>query len=316
MGDPAGIGPEVVARALASEPRRALVIGDPAILARAVRIVGSDQPIRVVPDPGAVGDEPGVLHVLAASALPDDLPFGALSAACGRAAYAYVELGARLAQHGDVRALVTAPINKEALRLAGIAHPGHTEVLADLAGVDRVAMLLATPELRVVLATIHLALRDALAALDADLELATIRLADEAGRRLGYERPRIAVAGVNPHAGEHGLFGDEETRIVAPAIAGARALGIDASGPWPPDTVFMRARAGDFDLVVAQYHDQGLIPIKLLGLDEGVNVTVGLPYVRTSVDHGTAFDIAGTGRASGASMLAALRLAERLTARR
>jgi 4-hydroxythreonine-4-phosphate dehydrogenase len=315
MGDPAGIGPEVVVRALAAEPRRALVIGDPAILARAVRIAATGQRVRVVADAGAVGDEPGVVHVLAASALPDDLPFGELSAACGRAAYAYVELGARLAQRGDARALVTAPVNKEALRLAGVAHPGHTEILAELAGVERVAMLLATPELRVVLATIHLALRDAVAALDVDLELATIRLADEAGRRLGCARPRVAVAGVNPHAGEHGLFGDEEARILAPAIARARELGIDASGPWPPDTVFMRARAGDFDLVVAQYHDQGLIPVKLLGLDEGVNVTVGLPYVRTSVDHGTAFDIAGTGRASGASMVAALRLAERLSRR-
>jgi 4-hydroxythreonine-4-phosphate dehydrogenase len=316
MGDPAGIGPEVVVRALVAEPRRAVVIGDPAILARAVRLVGADQQVRAVPDAAAVGDEAGVLHVLAVGELPPDLPFGQLSAACGRAAYAYVERGARLARDGEVRALVTAPINKEALRLAGVAHPGHTEILAELAGVEHVAMLLATPELRVVLATIHLALRDALAALDADLELATIRLADEAGRRLGSARPRVAVAGVNPHAGEHGLFGDEEARILAPAIARARELGIDASGPWPPDTVFMRARAGDFDVVVAQYHDQGLIPVKLLGLDEGVNVTVGLPYVRTSVDHGTAFDIAGSGRASGASMLAALRLADRLSGRR
>jgi 4-phospho-D-threonate 3-dehydrogenase / 4-phospho-D-erythronate 3-dehydrogenase len=214
-----------------------------------------------------------------------------------------------LIQQGRYDAIVTAPINKEALRVAGFEWPGHTEMLADLAGARDVRMLLLSGALRVVHVTTHRSLRSAIDAATRDRVLRTIELAAAAGRELGAERPRIAVAGLNPHAGEGGLFGDEEIREIGPAVEAARAAGIDASGPWPPDTVFWRASRGDFDVVVAMYHDQGHIPVKLAGFDDGVNVTLGLPFPRTSVDHGTAFDIAGQGVARWDSMIAALRVA-------
>ena len=203
-------------------------------------------------------------------------------------------------------AIATAPLHKEALKAAGIAQPGHTEILAKLTGSWDYAMMLFNDEIRVVLATIHLALSEVAGRIDEALELKTIRLAMRGARQLGIAAPRVAVAGLNPHAGEGGLFGQEEIRAIAPAIARARAEGIDASGPWPGDTVFLRARQGDFDIVVAQYHDQGLIPVKYLGIDDGVNATLGLPFVRTSVDHGTAFDIAGTGKARHTSLKVAI----------
>jgi 4-hydroxythreonine-4-phosphate dehydrogenase len=234
------------------------------------------------------------------------LPFGQLDARAGRAAFDYVRAGIDLALQKRVRALVTAPINKEALRLGGVHYPGHTEMLADFSGAKHFAMMLLNAELRVVLVTVHVSLLDAISQLSIERELTTIRLAHLAARQLGIARPRVAVAGLNPHAGENGLFGSEDMAVIAPAVARARAEGLEVSGPWPGDTVFMHARSGQFDIVVAQYHDQGLIPIKYLGLDQGVNVTVGLPFVRTSVDHGTAFDIAGTGQASHASLRAAL----------
>jgi 4-hydroxythreonine-4-phosphate dehydrogenase len=208
---------------------------------------------------------------------------------------------------------VTAPINKETLRLADIHYPGHTEILADFSGTQDFAMMLMNDDLRVILVTIHVSLREAIEQLTVDLELSTIRLAHQAMPLLGIAKPRIAVAGLNPHAGEHGLFGSEDEAIIRPAIQQAQAEGIEASGPWPGDTVFMHARQGRFDIVVAQYHDQGLIPVKYLGVDEGVNVTVGLPFVRTSVDHGTAFDIAGTGKASESSLRLALEQAVMLS---
>jgi 4-hydroxythreonine-4-phosphate dehydrogenase len=202
--------------------------------------------------------------------------------------------------------VVTAPINKEALRLADIHYPGHTEILADFSGTKDFAMMLMNDDLRIILVTIHVSLREAIEQLTIDRELTIIRLAHRAMTQLGIPRPQIAVAGLNPHAGEHGLFGSEDEAVIKPAIQRAQMEGIEASGPWPGDTVFMHARQGRFDIVVAQYHDQGLIPVKYLGVDEGVNVTVGLPFVRTSVDHGTAFDIAGTGRASHASLRVAV----------
>jgi 4-hydroxythreonine-4-phosphate dehydrogenase len=220
---------------------------------------------------------------------------------------------------------VTAPIHKQALALAGVPYPGHTEMLQALCASGGVAppvrMMLANDELRTVLVTIHMALREAIDAVTTDAVLGTIRIAHRAAARWGQARPRIAVAGLNPHAGEGGLFGDEEQHVIAPAIQAARAEGIDATGPYAPDTVFMRARhaptathphVGEFDLVVAMTHDHGLIPVKYLGVEAGVNVTLGLPFVRTSPDHGTAFDIAGTGRADAASLQAALRMARRL----
>jgi 4-hydroxythreonine-4-phosphate dehydrogenase len=200
------------------------------------------------------------------------------------------------------------------MRLGGIHYPGHTEILADFGGVKDFAMMLMNDELRVILVTIHVSVREAVDMITVERELTIIRLAHQAARQLGIEKPRVAVAGLNPHAGEHGLFGAEDDEILVPAISLARGEGIDASGPWPGDTVFMQARnSKKFDIVVAQYHDQGLIPIKYLGVDNGVNVTVGLPFIRTSVDHGTAFDIAGTGKASHSSLRVALEQAVAFT---
>jgi 4-hydroxythreonine-4-phosphate dehydrogenase len=199
------------------------------------------------------------------------------------------------------------------MRLADIHYPGHTEILADFSGTKDFAMMLMNADLRVILVTIHVSLREAIEQVTLEGELRTIRLADQAMTHLGIEKPRIAVAGLNPHAGEHGLFGSEDATIIEPAIQQAQAEGIEVSGPWPGDTVFMNARKGQFDIVVAQYHDQGLIPVKYLGVDEGVNITVGLPFIRTSVDHGTAFDIAGTGKASHASLRVAVEQAAMLS---
>jgi 4-hydroxythreonine-4-phosphate dehydrogenase len=213
-----------------------------------------------------------------------------------------------------VAGMVTAPIHKEALAAAGVPYPGHTEILAERGGARRVAMMLANDAIATVLVTIHCSLRQAIERADFEAQLSAIRLAHQGGRARGAPAPRVAVAGLNPHAGEGGLFGDEERRIIRPAIEAARREGIDASGPWPGDTVFMQARQGRFDLVVAQYHDQGLIPVKYLGLEQGVNITLGLPFVRTSPDHGTAFDIAGQGIADPASLRTAIDHAFRLAA--
>lgn len=316
MGDPAGIGPEIIVKTFAdpdfAEP--AVVIGDVAMLSRAAALIDPAIKIRAIATPDDARRQPGIIDVIAASDLPADLPLGQMDARAGAAAHAYIERAVRLALAGDVRAIATAPIHKEALKAAGIDHPGHTEILADLAETDDYAMMLFNDELRVILVTIHLALRAAIDSLTVETELKTIRLAHRAVRQLGVAAPRVAVAGVNPHAGEGGLFGAEDAAIVAPAVEQACAEGIDASGPWPGDTVFMQARQGRFDIVVAQYHDQGLIPVKYLGVDQGVNATVGLPFIRTSVDHGTAFDIAGTGQADHRSLKVAIEQAALMAA--
>jgi len=316
MGDPAGIGPEIIARAFADpdfrEENRALVVGDAGILERAIRLL--DLPLRAnaVADPEEAAFEPGTVDVLAETELPEDLPFGELDARAGDAAFRYVEKATELASAGRVAAVATAPLNKEAMHLAGHKYPGHTEILADLTGTRDYAMMLVTDELKVIHVSTHVSLREAIERARPERELAVIRLAHESLRKLGFDEPRIAVAGLNPHAGENGLFGTEDAEHIAPAIAAAADEGMDATGPWPPDTVLMRARRGEFDVVVVQYHDQGHIPVKLMGFDTGVNVTVGLPFFRTSVDHGTAFDIAGTGEAEPASLRAALDLARKL----
>jgi len=316
LGDAAGVGPELIAHLFAEGlPHPAVVYGDAGALRRACHALGLDSrlEVRSLEAPGA-GTTGGVIGVLNRwNALPADLPWGLEDPRAGRGAYEYLCHAIDDALAGQVRALVTAPLHKGALHAAGIDFPGHTEILARRTGTADYAMMLANDELRVLLVTIHIALSRVPAALSQEAELRAIRLAQRACRQAGIERPRIAVAGLNPHAGEGGAFGDEEARHIAPAIATARAEGLDASGPWPGDTVFMRARQGEFDIVVAQYHDQGLIPVKYLGLDEGVNVTVGLPFIRTSVDHGTAFDIAGRGLASPASLRAAMRMALRMT---
>ncbi len=321
MGDPCGIGPEIIVQAAArGELADALVVGEVDVLRRAMHAATVALPLAVVDRPvDHPGVPPGALAVWEPPGLPAglaDLPWGRIDRIAGAAAAACIEAAVQAVRAGDGRAIVTAPIHKEALAAAGVPYPGHTEMLqalADPAGPPSVRMMLANPELRVVLATIHLSLRDAIAALDFDRVLETLRIAHRAAAGWGQPRPRIAVAGLNPHAGEGGLFGDEEIRFIAPAVRAAQAEGIDASGPHPPDTVFMRTRRGAFDLVVAMTHDHGLIPVKYLGVEDGVNVTLGLPFVRTSPDHGTAFDIAGRGRADPASLIAALRMARALS---
>ncbi|HEX6723162.1 MAG TPA: 4-hydroxythreonine-4-phosphate dehydrogenase PdxA [Burkholderiaceae bacterium] len=325
MGDPCGIGPEIVARACASTlPAPCVVVGSVDAFRRAVRQCSLDLPVLRLDDPEAARDVPRhTVPVWEPPGLPQglDLPMGTVQAAAGRAAIVCIEAAADLALQRRASAVVTAPVHKQALAAAGSPYPGHTEMLQALvhrAGPrPEVRMMLANDELRVVLVTIHVALKRAIELLSVERIATTIRLAHEAGQRFGIAAPRVAVAGLNPHAGEGGLFGDEEAQLIEPAIAQARAAGIDARGPFAPDTVFMRARhapghAGEFDLVVAMLHDHGLIPVKYLGVERGVNVTLGLPLVRTSPDHGTAFDIAGRGIADAASLQAALSVAHEL----
>lgn len=288
------------------------MIGDAGVLGRAAAALGSPLTIRQITSPSEARAEAGALDVLALTELSADLPFGTVDARAGRAAYDYVVKAIDLAQAGEIAAIVTAPLAKEAMKAAGIMYPGHTEILAARTGTRDVAMMLASDDIRTILVSIHVSLGEAIAHVTRARVLETIRLAHRACRAYGVARPRVAVAGLNPHAGEGGMFGHEEIEQIAPAIADAHAEGIEASGPWPGDTVFMRARRGEFDIVVAQYHDQGLIPVKYLGIERGVNVTVGLPFIRTSVDHGTAFDIAGTGRADASSLRYAFDQAVRL----
>ena len=328
MGDACGIGPEIVARLFRTpEAEGAFVVGDVAVMRRAAAAIGGlPLPVALIDAAGELESvPPDCIAVLQVEGLPADLaeaPLGRVDARAGAAAAACIERAVQLVQAGQAVAIVTAPIHKESFAAAGVPYPGHTEMLQALAAqgnvLPPVRMMLANAELRTVLVTIHLSLRQAIDAVSYDAVLETIRIAHAALTRQGIARPRIAVAGLNPHAGEGGLFGDEERRIIAPAVAAARAEGMDASGPFAPDTVFMRARnaaghPGEFDVVVAMIHDHGLIPVKYLGVEHGVNVTLGLPFVRTSPDHGTAFDIAGRGLADPSSLLAALRMARALS---
>ena len=324
MGDAAGIGPEIIARAFAlGELHDAVVIGDAGVLHRAgvamTAVIDSPDDLAQVP--------PGCLPLVQPRGLPGGLAAlaqGTIDARNGAAAARCIEHAVALMLAGAGSAIVTAPVHKEALAAAGVLYPGHTEMLQALAAAagmgaepPPVRMMLANDQLRVVLVTIHLSLRRAIEAVTFDAVLQTLRIAHQAAAAWGLRQPRIAVAGLNPHAGEGGLFGDEEQLVIAPAIRAAVAEGIAASGPYAPDTVFMRARhapdhPGEFDIVVAMTHDHGLIPVKYLGVEQGVNVTLGLPFVRTSPDHGTAFDIVGKGLADPASLVAALRTARRL----
>jgi 4-hydroxythreonine-4-phosphate dehydrogenase len=276
-GDPAGIGPEIADKA-ARDPR-VLEVCDP------------------------------VIYTAPSSA---SFPIGEVSAAAGRAAYETIVQAVEDARAGRVQAITTAPINKLAFAHAGLPWKGHTDLLAHLCGSSRVAMMFHAPELNVVLATVHVPLREVPALLTQSVVEDMLALTAESLPRFGFPAPRIAVAGLNPHAGEDGLLGSEEQQVLAPAIAAARLRGVNVSGPWPADTVFGRAARGEFDVVLAGYHDQGLIPVKLLAFGRAVNVTLGLPIIRTSVDHGTAFDIAGRGIADAGSMIEAVLLAARL----
>ena len=298
-GDPGGIGPELVVRALADPGTGGLAdftaVGDPACFHRAAATLGLPLP-RLHP-----ADPP--------DGRPDEVPLGRPSAAGGQMAVAAVREAARLMAAGDGNALVTAPVSKEALRLAGYPWPGQTEMLADLCAARDLRVLLMAGPLRVVHVSAHRSLRDAIDAVTETSVLRTIELADDIGRRLLGRAARIAVAGLNPHAGEHGILGEEDDRFIRPAVAQARARGIDADGPLSADTLFPRAAAGQADLVIATYHDQGHIPVKLLSRGEAVAVTLGLPFLRMSPDHGAAFDIAGQGVARPGSMIAAIRAA-------
>jgi len=314
MGDAAGIGPEIIVKALAVKEVydfcRPVVVGDAQRLRKAARIVGSKLPIHTVPDTDQAGRRFGEIDCIDVPVIPDDLPFGQLSAEAGHGAYEFIAKAVQLAQAGRIDAICTAPLNKEALHAGGHLFPGHTELLAKLSNTPEVSMMLMTPKLRVIHVTTHIGLLDAVRKIEPGLVERTIRRGHAALVRAGIEKPKIAVCGINPHAGEHGLFGQhEEEEKIDPAVKKLRAEGIDAMGALPADTVFFRAGRGDFDLVVAMYHDHGHGPVKVLGLEAGVNVTVGLPFVRTSVDHGTAFDIAGTGKADERSLVEALRQA-------
>ena len=329
MGDACGIGPEIVAKLFRGpDSAGCVVVGDTAVMRRAIETTGAGLALAVVEHAADLRQlPPRCMPLLQVDGLPPDLagaPLGRVDARAGRAAAACIVRAVELIRAGDADAIVTAPIHKEALAAAGIGHPGHTEMLQELASVDgrmpAVRMMLANDELRTVLVTIHQSLRGAIDAVTFDAVLETIRIAHRSASRWGQPTPRIAVAGLNPHAGEGGLFGSEEATIIGPAIVAARAEGIDARGPYAPDTVFMRARdaaghPGEFDIVVAMTHDHGLIPVKYLGIENGVNVTLGLPFVRTSPDHGTAFEIAGRGVADPSSLRAAVRMARRLAAR-
>jgi 4-hydroxythreonine-4-phosphate dehydrogenase len=331
QGDACGIGPEIIAKAFrAGRAPGAVVLGDLKVMRRALAFTDSGGAkaiaLALIDHPrDALQCPPNCLPLLQAKNLPADLidaAIGHVDARAGAAAAACIAQAVEWVQAGEASGIVTAPIHKEALAAAGIGFPGHTEMLQSLAAAPGVTlppvrMMLANDELRTVLVTIHMSLRKAIEAVTFDAVLETLRISHRAAQSFGIDKPRIAVAGLNPHAGEGGLFGDEEVRVIEPAIRAARAEGIAASGPFAPDTVFMRARntaahPGEFDLVVAMVHDHGLIPVKYLGVEEGVNVTLGLPFVRTSPDHGTAFDIAGSGRADASSLVAALRMARRL----
>jgi len=316
MGDASGIGPEIAAKTLAKRGEHAVVYGSRIVMEDIVRRLGLGLEIRQVASPFAETPKAGCIDVIEVTRIEEPPALGAISPISGQAAFDAIVAAIDAAKAGNIAGIVTAPIHKEAMSRAGIKYPGHTEILADYGGAERVAMMLANDDIRTVLVTIHTSLRTAIDQADFAAQMSAIRLAHDGGVALGIPSPRIAVAGLNPHAGEGGLFGNEEIRIIAPAIEAARAEGIDASGPWPGDTVFMQARNGRFDVVVAQYHDQGLIPVKYLGLEKGVNITLGLPFVRTSPDHGTAFDIAGHGIADPASLETALAYARRLVAAR
>ncbi len=311
MGDAAGVGPEVIMKALSHrtvyERCRPLVVGDTERLRAAGRITGVPLQVEAILEPGLGTYRHGIVDCIDLALIPADLPWGRLSPVAGDAAFRYIERAVTLALGGAADAICTAPLNKEALHAGGHVYPGHTEILAALTGTPEVSMMLMTPKLRVIHVTTHIGLIDAIARIEPGLVERTILRGHEALVRSGLPWPRIGVCGINPHAGEHGLFGrGEEEEKIEPAIRTLRTREIDVEGPLPADTLFFRAQRGDFDLVVAMYHDQGHGPVKVLGIEEGVNVTVGLPVVRTSVDHGTAFDIAGTGRADERSMLEAL----------
>lgn len=317
MGDAAGVGPEIILKALQNKHVytlcRPVVIGDSAILKRALRFVQSPLKIRAISNMEEAAYEPGTVDCLDLQLLHEELPVGKVSKEAGNAAFLFLQKAIALATEKKIDAICTAPLNKEALHLAGHLYPGHTEILADLTNTEDYAMMLSAPNLNVIHVTTHVGLIKAVEMINPDRVYNVIKLADETLKKAGNPAPKIAVCGINPHAGENGLFGNgEEEEKIVPAVKKAQNEQIEVVGPLPADTLFYRATRGDFDMVVAMYHDQGHGPIKVLGLESGVNITVGLPIIRTSVDHGTAFDIAGKGIASEESLIEAIKQAAEL----
>jgi 4-hydroxythreonine-4-phosphate dehydrogenase len=320
MGDASGIGPEIIMKALARPDVTALcrpfVVGDAARLREAGRIVGSNLSVHTVSSPDEATFAPGTVECVDLGLIPEGHPFGRVSPVSGEGAYRYIEKAVQIVQAGQAAAICTAPLSKEALHAAGHKYPGHTELLAKLTGTPEVSMMLVSPKLRVIHVTTHIGLIDAIARIEPGLVERVIGRAHATLVKSGIADPRIGVCGINPHAGENGLFGrGEEGEKIVPAVEACRAKGWRVEGPLPADTLFFLAARGDYDMVVAMYHDQGHGPIKVLGLESGVNITVGLPVIRTSVDHGTAFDIAGKGIADEGSMVEALRQAVELAPR-
>lgn len=313
MGDAAGVGPEIIVKALMDkhiyEISHPVVFGDAKIMQRAIKIIGAELTCNIIQNPEEGKFTYGVIDIVDLANLPADLPFAKIDGRAGKAAYEYIEKAVHFAMKHEVHAIITAPLNKEALNLGGIHYPGHTEILGHLTGQKDFSMMLTSPKLRVIHVSTHIALRDVPKVVKKERISKVIDLAQDTLKLMGFAEPRIAVAGLNPHCGEGGLFGDEDDKEIVPAVQEAKAKGYNVTGPVPPDSVFHRAaNLNEFDIVVVMYHDQGHIPIKVLGFDSGVNVTVGLPCIRTSVDHGTAFPVAGTGKASPNSMLESLKL--------
>ncbi|MBF0338055.1 MAG: 4-hydroxythreonine-4-phosphate dehydrogenase PdxA [Nitrospirae bacterium] len=315
LGDPGGVGPEVALRAHERFADRQLVfVGDAGIVRKTLDLIGLKRNINDISSTNEADFRRGVVNVLSVNKLEVEV-VSVPTAQGGRASAAYIKRAVDIILSGDAHALVTAPISKEALKLAGVDFSGHTELLAHLTSATEYAMMLCGGPLRVILVTIHVPLKDVPTLITTQRVLKTIRLASRAARMFKLTAPRIAVAGVNPHAGEAGILGNEEDRDILPAIRQAQAEGIPVTGPYPPDTVFHRAYKGELDIVVCMYHDQGLIPLKMIAFDTGVNITIGLPFVRTSPDHGTAFDIAWKGIAGCNSMVEAITMAFELNAR-
>lgn len=315
MGEPGGIGPEVIVKALSSAEIRGccvpLVIGDAEVVKEAVKLSGLTLKVRSISDMSGSRPAAGIIEVLHVKA-PSSFKKNAPSKNAGKAVVVYIKKAVELALKNEVSAIVTAPISKESLGKAGFKWPGHTELLAELTGTKDFAMMFASERLRLILATIHTPLKNVPKLIKEARVFKTIMLAERGMKQLGLDAPRIAVAGLNPHAGEAGILGDEEIKAIIPAVKRARKMGLNVSGPYPPDVVFHKAYNGDFDIVVCMYHDQGLIPFKMVAFDTGVNVTLGLPVIRTSPDHGTAFDIAWQNKANPSSMIEAIKLASKI----
>jgi len=321
MGDPAGVGPEIILKSLNTkevyQQCRPIVIGDARILDRAQQFVNTNLEIITIEDIGEAAYEAGKVYCLDMNLVPADLPIGQVSAEAGHAAFEFLRKAIELANEAKIDAICTAPLNKEALHKGGHIYPGHTEILAELTNTNDFSMMLSAPNLKVIHVTTHVGIIDAVKMINPERVYKVIKLADETLKKAGYTNPKIAVCGINPHAGENGLFGyGEEEEKVIPGVEKAALEGINVVGPLPADTLFFRTVRGDFDIVVAMYHDQGHGPVKVLGLDAGVNITVGLPIIRTSVDHGTAFDIAGKGIADEKSLQEAIRQAIELAPKR